>query len=39
VTGGASSPPLGITLAILGQSETMARLDRCLAEIGAAHTA
>jgi len=36
VTGGASSPPLGLTLAILGQSETMARLDRCLAEIGAA---
>ena len=36
VTGGASSPPLGITLAILGQTETTARLDRCLAEIGGA---
>lgn len=36
VTGGASSPPLGLTLAILGQAETTARLDRCLAEIGAA---
>lgn len=39
VTGGASSPPLGLTLAILGQAETTARLDRCLAEVGAAHPA
>lgn len=39
VTGGASSPPLGLTLAILGQAETTARLDRCLAEVGAAQSA
>lgn len=39
VTGGASSPPLGLTLAILGQAETIARLDRCIAEVGAAHSA
>jgi glutamyl-tRNA synthetase len=31
LTGAAVSPPLGLTLAILGRDSTLARLDRCLA--------
>jgi hypothetical protein len=32
VTGGAASPPLGDTLAILGKQAALFRIDRCLAE-------
>ena len=35
VTGGAASPPLGLTLAILGRESALARIERCLREIGA----
>ena len=34
VTGAGASPPLGLTLAILGRAATLARIDRCLREIG-----
>jgi glutamyl-tRNA synthetase len=34
VTGSAASPPLGATLAILGRSAVLARIDRCLATLG-----
>jgi glutamyl-tRNA synthetase len=30
VTGGAASPPLGLTLAMLGRASALARIDRCL---------
>jgi glutamyl-tRNA synthetase len=36
VTGGAASPPLGLTLAILGRESALARIERCLAEVGGA---
>ena len=36
VTGGAASPPLGLTLAMLGREATLARIERCLRECGAA---
>lgn len=36
VTGKAASPALGDTLAILGRDAVLARIDRCLAEIGTA---
>ena len=32
VTGGAASPPLGDTLAILGRDAVLRRIERCLAE-------
>ena len=32
VTGGAASPPLGDTLAILGRDAVLRRIDRCLSE-------
>jgi glutamyl-tRNA synthetase len=35
VTGGAASPPLGLTLAMLGRASTLARIERCLRECGA----
>jgi len=34
VTGAGASPPLGLTLAILGRDATRARIERCLREIG-----
>jgi glutamyl/glutaminyl-tRNA synthetase len=34
VTGSAASPPLGATLAILGQPTVLARIDRCLTTLG-----
>jgi glutamyl-tRNA synthetase len=34
VTGAGASPPLGLTLAILGRDATHARIERCLREIG-----
>lgn len=36
LTGTAVSPPLGLTLALLGKDESLARIDRCLS---ADHTA
>jgi glutamyl-tRNA synthetase len=36
VTGGAASPPLGLTLAILGRESALARIERCLREVGGA---
>ncbi len=36
VTGGAASPPLGLTLAILGRESALARIARCLREHGGA---
>jgi len=35
VTGAAASPPLGLTLAMLGRDATFARIERCLRECGA----
>ena len=35
LTGSAVSPEIGPTLEILGKDQTLARIDRCLAEIGA----
>jgi glutamyl-tRNA synthetase len=35
VTGGAASPPLGDTLAVLGRDAVLCRIDRCLSECGA----
>ena len=35
VTGGAASPPLGETLAILGRDAVLRRIERCLAQCGA----
>jgi glutamyl-tRNA synthetase len=35
VTGAGASPPLGLTLAILGRDATRARIARCLRELGA----
>ncbi len=32
LTGTAVSPPLGLTLALVGKDETLARIDRCLAQ-------
>jgi len=34
VTGAGASPPLGLTLAILGRDATRTRIERCLREIG-----
>lgn len=34
LTGGAVSPPLGLTLAILGRASSLRRLDRCLETVG-----
>jgi glutamyl/glutaminyl-tRNA synthetase len=34
VTGGAASPPLGLTLAMLGRASVLARIDRCLRKCG-----
>jgi glutamyl-tRNA synthetase len=36
VTGAAASPPLGLTLAILGRASALARIERCLRECGSA---
>lgn len=36
LTGGMVSPGLGETLALVGKAETLARIDRCVSEIGAA---
>jgi glutamyl-tRNA synthetase len=36
VTGGAASPPLGVTLALLGRASALARIERCLHECGSA---
>ena len=36
VTGGAASPPLGLTLACLGREAVLARIARCLRECGGA---
>jgi glutamyl-tRNA synthetase len=36
VTGAAASPPLGLTLAILGRASALARIERCLRECGGA---
>jgi glutamyl-tRNA synthetase len=36
VTGGAASPPLGLTLATLGRESALARIERCLREHGGA---
>jgi glutamyl/glutaminyl-tRNA synthetase len=35
VTGAAASPPLGLTLAMLGRASALARVERCLRECGA----
>ena len=35
VTGGTVSPGLGETLALVGRQSTLARIDRCLGEVGA----
>jgi glutamyl-tRNA synthetase len=34
VTGGAASPPLGLTLAVLGRASALARIERCLGACG-----
>ena len=36
VTGAAASPPLGLTLVVLGRASALARIERCLRECGAA---
>jgi glutamyl/glutaminyl-tRNA synthetase len=36
VTGAAASPPLGLTLAILGRASALARIERCLRACGGA---
>jgi glutamyl-tRNA synthetase len=36
VTGAAASPPLGLTLALLGRASALARIGRCLRECGPA---
>jgi glutamyl-tRNA synthetase len=33
LTGSAASPPLGETLAVLGRTAVLARIDRCLREL------
>ena len=39
LTGTAVSPPLGLSLALVGKDETLARIDRCLAQDFASATA
>jgi glutamyl-tRNA synthetase len=36
VTGAAASPPLGLTLVVLGRASALARIERCLRECGSA---
>ena len=38
LTGAAVSPGIAQTLAVLGRDEVLARIDRCLATVGAEHT-